>query len=44
MGKVAFSSDRGGDYRALFAMEADGSHPVDLTGNPADDEYPYPNP
>jgi Tol biopolymer transport system component len=37
--RIAFVSDRAGDYD-IFAMNADGSEPVNLTDHPADDTDP----
>jgi hypothetical protein len=38
-GKIAFDSFRNGNFE-VFAMDADGSDPVNLTRNPASDSDP----
>lgn len=38
-GRIAFSSDRGG-YQDIHVMDADGSNQVNLTNDPAYDEWP----
>jgi WD40-like Beta Propeller Repeat len=37
--RIAFSSQRDGDFN-IYVMLADGSHPIRLTSNPSNDEYP----
>jgi hypothetical protein len=40
-GKIAFSSQRDGDYYEIYVMDADGSNPTRLTNNPGwDDTFP----
>ena len=38
-GKIAFSSDRDGDWE-IYVMDADGSNQTNLTSSPAVDEFP----
>jgi hypothetical protein len=39
-GKIAFSSQRDGDYYEIYVMDADGSNPTRLTNNASLDSYP----
>jgi serine/threonine protein kinase len=42
--KLVYEAEVGKGNRDLFVINADGSDPVDMTNNPADDYYPAVNP